>query len=159
MRLEELMQTLNYAKKGRGRDFLIQERMKKIDPMNLQNMATLDKNKTLPFVDRVLKPEEYPTPSLFDEDRMQTHVMGAEQDEDTGEWFVFPSVIFKDGKYTKFNDNRKAMRFAKKTGNIIPFGKGENAKQKALNFSINYKPENFKEHYKGVQKEMGGLLN
>ena len=159
MRLEELMQTLNYAQKGRGRDFLIQERMKKIDPMNLQNMATLEKNKTLPFVDRVLKPGEYPTPSLFDQDRMQTHVMAAEQDEDTGQWVAFPKVIFRDGKYTKFKDTKTAMSFAKNTGNIILFGKGENAKQKALNFSINYKPEDFKEHYKGVQKEMSGLLN
>ena len=147
MRLEELMQTLNYAKKGRGRDFLIQERMKKIDPMNLQNMATLEKNKTLPFVDRVLKPEEYPTPSLFDEDRMQTHVMSAEQDDD-GNWFAFPNVIMQKGKYKKFKTASLAMKNAKKTGNLISFGKGENAKQKALNFSANYKPEEFKEFIK-----------
>jgi hypothetical protein len=158
MRLEELMQTLNYAKKGRGRDFLIQERMKKIDPMNLQNMATLEKNKTLPFVDRVLKPEEYPTPSLFDEDRMQTHVMSAEQDDD-GNWFAFPNVIMQKGKYKKFKTASLAMKNAKKTGNLISFGKGENAKQKALNFSINYKPEEFKEYYKGMQEKTGGLLN
>ena len=158
MRLEELMQTLNYAKKGRGRDFLIQERMKKIDPMNLQNMATLEKNKTLPFVDRVLKPEEYPTPSLFDEDRMQTHVMSAEQYDD-GNWFAFPNVIMQKGKYKKFKTASLAMGNAKKTGNLISFGKGENAKQKALNFSINYKPEEFKEYYKGMQEKTGGLLN
>ena len=158
MRLEELMQTLNYAKKGRGRDFLIQERMKKIDPMNLQNMATLEKNKTLPFVDRVLKPEEYPTPSLFDEDRMQTHVMSAEQDDD-GNWFAFPNVIMQKGKYKKFKTASLAMKNAKKTGNLISFGKGENAKQKALNFSANYKPEEFKEFYKGVKAKTGGLLN
>ena len=37
MQLEELMQTLNYAKKGRGRDFLIQQRMKNQDPMKYMN--------------------------------------------------------------------------------------------------------------------------
>jgi hypothetical protein len=158
MQLEELMQTLNYAKKGRGRDFLIQQRMKNQDPMNLQNMSVLQENKNLPFVDRVLKPKEYPIPSLLDGDKMQTHFMSAEQD-DEGNWFVFPNVIMQKGKYRKFKNVNAAMRNAKKTGNLISFGKGENAKQKALNFSANYKPEEFKEFYKGVKAKTGGLLN
>lgn len=158
MQLEELMQTLNYAKKGKGRDFLIQQRMKNLDPMNLQNMSVLQKNKDLPFVDRVLKPEEYPMPSLLDEGKMQTHFMSAEQD-DNGNWVVFPNVIMQKGKYKKFKTVGLAMKNAKKTGNLISFGKGEDAKQKAINFSINYKPEEFKEHYKGVQKKISGLLN
>ena len=158
MQLEELMQTLNYAKKGRGRDFLIQQRMKNQDPMNLQNMSVLQENKNLPFVDRVLKPKEYPIPSLLDGDKMQTHFMSAEQD-DEGNWFVFPNVIMQKGKYRKFKNVNAAMKNAKKTGNLISFGKGENAKQKALNFSANYKPEEFKEFYKGVQEKTGGLLN
>ena len=158
MQLEELMQTLNYAKKGRGRDFIIQQRMKEIDPMNLQNMGILQKQKDLPFVDRVLEPGKYPTPSLLDEGRMQTHVMSAEQDDD-GNWFAFPNVIMQKGKYKKFKTASLAMKNAKKTGNLISFGKGENAKQKALNFSINYKPEEFKEYYKGMQEKTGGLLN
>jgi len=158
MQLEELMQTLNYAKKGRGRDFLIQQRMKNQDPMNLQNMDVLQKQKGLPFVDRVLEPGKYPIPSLLDEGRMQTHLMSAEQDDD-GNWFVFPNVIMQKGKYRKFKTVNAAMKNAKKTGNLISFGKGENAKQKALNFSANYKPEEFKEFYKGVQEKTGGLLN
>tara|TARA_R110000803_G_C11769395_1_gene295053 strand:- start:57 stop:533 length:477 start_codon:yes stop_codon:yes gene_type:complete len=158
MQLEELMQTLNYAKKGRGRDFIIQQRMKENDPMNLQNMGILQKQKDLPFVDRVLEPGKYPNPSLLDEGRMQTHVMSAEQDDD-GNWFAFPNVIMQKGKYKKFKTASLAMKNAKKTGNLISFGKGENAKQKALNFSINYKPEEFKEYYKGMQEKTGGLLN
>jgi len=155
MELEELMRTLNYAKKDRGRDFLIQQRMKNVDPMNLQNMGVLQENKNLPFVDRVLKPSNYPVPSLLDENRMQTHMMSAEQDED-GNWIVFPNVIMQKGKYKKFKTVKSAIKNAKKTGNLISFGKGENAKQKALNFSINYKPEEFKKYYKDMRV---GLLN
>ena len=158
MRLEELMQALNYAKKGRGRDLLIQEQLKQSDPYNLQNMMVLEKNKDLQFVDRVLNPEQYPTPTLMDGNKMQTHVMAAEQDED-GNWVAFPNVIMKDGEYKKFNNTDQAMKYAKDNNQIINFGKGENAKQKALNFSINYKPESFKRYYEDVQKNMGGLLS
>ena len=53
------MQALNYAKKSRGRDLLIQEQLKQYDLYNLQNMMVLEKNKDLQFVDRVLNPEKY----------------------------------------------------------------------------------------------------
>ena len=38
-----------------------------IKMMNIQNMGTLYQNKDLPFVDRIINPQNYPTPSIFDE--------------------------------------------------------------------------------------------
>jgi hypothetical protein len=149
MKVEELMQSLNYASKGRGRDLLMQNRMNQLDPSNLQNMQVLMDNKDLQFVDRILEPGEFPIPSLFEEGKMKTHRMSAEQDKE-GNWIVFPNVVLQDGKYIEFDETKDAMDFAKKNKQLINFGKGENAKQRAINFSINYKPEEFKEYYKGL---------
>ena len=149
MTVEELMRTLNYASKGRGRDLLMQNRMSQLDPLNLQNMQVLEQNKGLQFVDRVLNPSQYPAPSLLEGGKMKTHRMSAEQDKD-GNWIVFPNVIFRDGQYVEFEKPRDALNFAQESKQLINFGKGEDAKQKAINFSINYKPEEFKEYYKGL---------
>ena len=64
-----------------------------------------------------------------------------------GNWFAFPSVVFKDGKYKKIENEDEAFEYAKKNKNIISFGKD---KQAAINFSANYKPEEFKTYYKGL---------
>ena len=58
------------------------------------------------------------------------------------------NIIFEDGEYKKLDLNEdQALEFAKKSGNIIPFGKNKDA---AIDFSKNYKPEEFKEYYKGL---------
>ena len=65
-------------------------------------MANLEKYKDLPFVDRVLNPEDYPKPTFFDEQgRPQTHLLSADFDERTGNWFAWPKITVKDGQYVK----------------------------------------------------------
>ena len=122
-----------------------------IKMMNIQNMGTLYQNKDLPFVDRVINPQDYPTPSILDEGgRMQTHFMSATPDRE-GNWFAYPNIIFEDGNYKKLDLNEdQALEYAKKSGNIISFGKNKNA---AIDSSKNYKPEEFKEYYKGLLQE------
>ena len=122
-----------------------------IKMMNIQNMGTLYQNKDLPFVDRIINPQNYPTPSIFDEGgRMQTHFMSATPDKE-GNWYAYPNIIFEDGEYKKLDLNEdQALEYAKKSGNVISFGKNKDA---AIDFSKNYKPEEFKEYYKGLLQE------
>ncbi len=119
---------------------------------NVENlMQLLGQNKQVPFVDRVINPQNYPNPNIFDESgRMQTHFMSATPDKD-GNWYAYPNIIFKDGEYKKLNLNEdQALEFAKKSGNLISFGKDKDG---AINFSKNYKPEEFKTYYKGLLQE------
>ena len=122
-----------------------------IKMMNIQNMGTLYQNKDLPFVDRIINPQNYPTPSIFDEGgRMQTHFMSATPDK-KGNWYAYPNIIFEDGEYKKLDLNEdQALEYAKKSGNVISFGKNKDA---AIDFSKNYKPEEFKKYYKGLLQE------
>jgi len=119
-----------------------------IKMMNIQNMGTLYQNKDLPFVDRIINPQNYPTPSIFDEGgRMQTHFMSATPDKE-GNWYAYPNIIFEDGEYKKLDLNEdQALEYAKKSGNVISFGKNKDA---AIDSSKNYKPEEFKQYYKGL---------
>ena len=42
----------------------------------------LEENKDIPFIDRVLNPQKYPSPTLTDDQgRKQTHFMSADKDE------------------------------------------------------------------------------
>lgn len=119
--------------------------------LNLQNMNILQQNKQVPFVDRILNPKNYPSPSIFDDvGRMQTHFMSATPDKD-GNWFAYPNIVFENGKYRKVNKNEdEALAEAIKNKNVVSFGKDKNS---ALNFSKNYKPLEFKEYYKGLLQE------
>ena len=119
--------------------------------LNLQNMNILQQNKQVPFVDRVLNPRNYPSPSIFDDaGRMQTHFMSATPDKD-GNWFAYPNIVFENGKYRKVNKNEdEALAEAIKNKNVVSFGKDKNS---ALNFSKNYEPLEFKEYYKGLLQE------
>ena len=105
-------------------------------------MQLLSQNKEIPFVDRVINPQNYPAPSIFDDSgRMQTHFMSATPDKD-GNWYVYPNIVFENNEYKKLNLNEdQALEYAKSSGNFISFGKD---KDKAINFSKNYKPESFK---------------
>ena len=114
-------------------------------------MQLLSQNKEIPFVDRVINPQNYPAPSIFDDSgRMQTHFMSATPDKD-GNWYVYPNIVFENNEYKKLNLNEdQALEYAKSSGNFISFGKD---KDKAINFSKNYKPESFKKYYKGLLQE------
>ena len=110
-------------------------------------MKMLQRHKNVPFVDRILNPQNYPRPTIFDGKNRQTHFMAAEYDRD-GNAFMFPMIILKDGEYAKFRDPRKALEYNKSIGNVIPFGKDI---KKADEFSRNYKPDRFKKYYEAME--------
>tara|TARA_R100001463_G_scaffold16126_3_gene41955 strand:- start:4826 stop:5191 length:366 start_codon:yes stop_codon:yes gene_type:complete len=110
----------------------------------------LNKNKNIPFVDRVLNFSQYPNPTLFNKDnQMQTHLMSAGNDRE-GNWYVFPKVVFENGQYVEYKTEDEAFNNAIKNNNFIPFGKDKDG---AIDFSKNYKTEEFKKYYKGLLQE------
>ena len=112
-------------------------------------MADLEKYKDLPFVDRVLNPEDYPKPTFFDEQgRPQTHLLSADIDERTGNWVVWPKITVKKGQYVK-----QSFQEAINSGDVINFGKD---KEGAINFSETYKPKEFEKYYR-QNKKVGGV--
>ena len=107
----------------------------------------LEQYKDLPFVDRVLNPQNYPKPTKFDEQgRPQTHLLAADQDEESGDWIVWPKLTVKDGKYVE-----QSFADAKASGDVINFGQEKDA---AIGFSKNYKPKEFEDFYR--QKKSSG---
>lgn len=63
---------------------------------------------------------------------ISTHRMAAEVDEDTGKWYVFPTIVQNgDGSLTTFEDSREAMRHNMRTGNI----KEMPSKEEALEYA------------------------
>ena len=107
----------------------------------------LEQYKDLPFVDRVLNPQKYPKPTKFDEQgRPQTHLLAADQDEESGDWIVWPKLTVKDGKYVE-----QSFADAKASGDVINFGQEKDA---AIGFSKNYKPKEFEDFYR--QKKANG---
>tara|TARA_E500000331_G_scaffold342736_1_gene376717 strand:+ start:2111 stop:2431 length:321 start_codon:yes stop_codon:yes gene_type:complete len=78
------------------------------------------------FIDRINNPQKYPT--IRNEDgSVSTHRMAAEVDEN-GNWFVFPTIVqLPDGKLFQFRDNEQAMKYNRRTGNILPMKSKEAA--------------------------------
>ena len=112
----------------------------------------------LPFVDRVINPQDYPEPTSFDsKGRPQTHLMSADIDERTGNWIVYPTLTIKDGKYVK-----QTLKEAIDAGDSINYGKD---KEGAIDYSKNYKQElnpnfeKYNEQFDRVKKETGGEAN
>jgi len=97
----------------------------------------------LPFIDRVLNPQNYPNPTKFDnEGRPQTHLLSADIDDKTGDWIVYPKLVVKDGKYVE-----QSMRDAINSGDSINFGKDQDS---AIEFSKTYKDKinpDFEKYY------------
>lgn len=99
----------------------------------------LEENKDIPFIDRVLNPQKYPSPTLTDDQgRKQTHFMSADKDENDN-WIVYPKIIYQDNEYKRVN-----MQEAVASGNFINF---ESDQKKAIDFSKNYKTQEFKDFY------------
>jgi hypothetical protein len=99
----------------------------------------LEENKDIPFIDRVLNPQKYPSPTLTDDQgRRQTHFMSADKDENDN-WIAYPKIIYQDDQYKRVN-----MQEAVASGNFINF---ESDQQKAIDFSKNYKTQEFKDFY------------
>ena len=100
----------------------------------------------VPFIDRILNPEDYPIPDLNEDGSISTHLISAELDKDGKAW-VFPQkIINENGEYVVIKDKQKALEIAKKSGNAIYFDSIE----KAEDFSINYKTAAFENYEKFV---------
>ena len=93
------------------------------------------------FVQRILNPELNTNPLQNPDGTTSTHSMAAEVDE-SGNWFVFPTVVNDNGGLRRIEDPQEARRFNQEKGEVIPFGK--NAYQ-AIAFSQQYKTNKFKE--------------
>lgn len=77
------------------------------------------------FVDRINNPEKYPFIRNKD-GSISTHRMAAEVDEQ-GNWMAFPTIVMlPTGELYQFENNQKAMEYARRTGNFLPMkGKEE----------------------------------
>jgi len=90
----------------------------------------MDKN-TPEFIDRINNPEKYPYVSNED-GSISTHRMAAEFDEDTGKWFVFPTIVMlPSGKLKEFEDPMEAMQYNLQVGNFLEMG----SKKEALKYA------------------------
>ena len=93
--------------------------------------SILDKNKDKSFVQRILKPDNFPRLDLGN-GNYATHKMS--WGESDGKYRVFPTVLFGDGKLQQY-EPREAFGHAMNTGNFIEFDSAEEADW----FSKNYK--------------------
>jgi hypothetical protein len=90
------------------------------------------RNKNIPWVDRGLNPDKYPTVKNSDGSE-STHRMAAEIDE-KGDWYSFPTLDRKDGGWVDFgDDNYAAFDYAKENGTAIKMP----SKDMALYYSTN----------------------
>ena len=112
----------------------------------------------LPFVDRVLNPQDYPEPTKFDkEGRPQTHLLSADIDDKTGNWIVYPKLVIRDGKYVE-----QSMQDAINSGDSVNFGEDQDS---AIEFSKTYKDklnpdfEKYYEQFSRMKKAIGGEAN
>lgn len=115
----------------------------------------LEKNKNMEFVQRILDPSLNPEP-LDIGGQSGSHLMSAEVDEDglygePGNWYAFPTIINENGKLVQY-EAREAMKKNKERGELISFGKDRDS---AIDFSKNYKTEEFKNYFQG-QRTPGG---
>ena len=119
---------------------------------NVENlMQLLGQNKQVPFVDRILSPQNYGVINNPDKS-VSTHLMSAEYDEN-GNAYAFPMIVKIGDKLHKFEDTREALNYNKKNGNVIQFKTIEEADM----FSRNYKTPEFKNYYQGLQSPKGLL--
>jgi N12 class adenine-specific DNA methylase/predicted RNA methylase len=109
---------------------------------------TIEKNKNVPFVERIINRQDYPSLDLG-EGKHATHLMGyAEKD---GKYYVYPNVQIDDERiqlkdYSEGGGNwRKAFDRALQEGNVIPF---ENERDARI----------FSKNYKEFWKEPGGFV-
>jgi len=76
----------------------------------------LEKNKDVPFVKRILNPDEYPVVENVD-GTVSSHLMS--YSEADGKYFVYPTLVYKDGDRLEKPDD--PYREARKSGNFVEF--------------------------------------
>ena len=101
-------------------------------------MNTLMQHKDKNFVQRILKPADYP--KLYDNPggllgQPSTHSMAADSDG-KGNFYVYPTVVQNEKGELVRLPQQQAFDYALKTGQHIPFGQNKDG---AIWFSKNYK--------------------
>ena len=115
----------------------------------------LAENADKPFVDRILNPGNYPLPERQRDEEGQTyyetHRMSYSEGDD-GKFYVYPTVYqAEDGTYHKSTNPDEAYDRAMKSGDYIQF----DDERAAEDFSVNYKPDSFKQFYEDNMKTKG----
>ena len=87
-------------------------------------MKPVEQEQFIPeFEDRINNPQNYPTLDNGD-GTVSTHRMAAEVDEETGKWYVFPTIVDTgDGQLYAFEDNQTALQYAIRSGNNYEMNK------------------------------------
>ena len=138
-----------YNPKDKNKTSLL-DYLEKFSTLDKSKKDTLLQNTEVPFVDRILNPENYikPKEQIDSEGRsfIETHRMSSRDN------WAFPTVVIEDNKYIDLMDRYKGDINAvfdhnKKTGDILRFPSDEEAQ----NFSMNYKDipsaQKFNEYY------------
>jgi len=91
----------------------------------IQTIELLKNNSSVPFVDRILRPDLYPVRKNPD-NTVSTHLMAyGEQD---GKYFVYPTLQYIDKTWVEDENPNSAL----KRNNVIYFDREEDAKEFAL---------------------------
>lgn len=100
-------------------------------------------NKQLSWVDRQLKPNPIGFKAVNAKGEVDnvSHRLAAEVDDDTGNWYVFPTVDYdkKTDTWIEFNNSREAMSYFKDKGELMDFGKDKD-------FAIKYSENGLIDH-------------
>ena len=97
-------------------------------------VGQLHQNQQLNFVQRVLQPDRWP--AIQHGDWQMTHLMGYSGPDEVGQHIVYPHVVWDPaGQQLRQLDPQQAYRYARSTGEYIPFP----SEQQAAYFSRRYK--------------------
>ncbi len=77
----------------------------------------LEANKNKDFIQRILRPDDYPALPALD-GKTKTHLMS--WGESDGKYQVYPTIIHKDGELIQYKDD-EAAQHAMKTGEYVEF--------------------------------------
>jgi hypothetical protein len=102
----------------------------------------LQQNANIPFVDRILNPQNYADPEIF-RGKKETHLMASSDN------YAYPTVIYENNKYRKFTNFKDAFKHNLKTGNVIKFKTKEEANTFAKNYKSIPSARKFNEYYQG----------
>jgi len=103
--------------------------------------AILEQNKGMNFVQRILRPKDYPSIPVPDRGRGMTgtHLMSYSEvgSGENKRYVVYPNIVQdpKSGELSRFSDWHEALNHAMGSGEFIPFKTSEEADW----FSKNYK--------------------
>jgi hypothetical protein len=99
--------------------------------------TVLGANANKSFVQRIIKPKEYPSLSLKKGEH-STHLMA--WSEVGGKYIAYPTILYSDGKLKKYSPD-EALTHVLETGNFIEFDKPEEAEWFSKNYKRAWEPD------------------